>query len=125
MAMITTQRILVVEFDQHDRDRTRGILENEGYEVQAHPDRHQAAAACASFRPHLVLLELDPCEAPDEMDSEPYRNLARARTARVLLQSAADDDLLSSEVARLRVDGYVRKGSPEALRLEVASVLER
>lgn len=123
--MISTQRILVIESNQHDRDRTRGILESEGYEVQAHPDRYQAAAACAAFRPHLMLLELDPSELPDEAGSEPYRNLARARTARVLLQSAADDDLLSSAVARLQVDGYVRKGSPDALRLQVASVLER
>ena len=123
--MISTQRILVVESDQHDRDRIRGILENEGYEVQAHPDRHQAAAAWAAFRPHLMLLELDPCVAGDQPASEPYRNLARARTARVLLQSAADDDLLASAVARLQLDGYVRKGSPESLKLQVASVLER
>jgi len=123
--MITTQRILVVDVDQHERDTVRSILENEGYEVQTHPDRRQAAAACESFRPHLVLLELDSSGDREQTDPEPYRNLARARTTRVLLQSVADDDLLAATVSRLQLDGYVRKGNPEALRLQVASVLER
>ena len=111
------QRIVIVDDDSSELASARSVLEADGYEVFTHAPAGPAAAV-AELKPHLVLLDVN---APAEV----YRAGARRRHARVLLYSARDEEALRAAARELHIDGYVCKGDRAALRLRVASVLDR
>lgn len=51
------------------------------------------------------------------------RGNAKTRTARVMLYSSNDEDLLRATARRLQLDGYICKGESATLRLRVAAIL--
>lgn len=119
------QRILIVDDDHAHLDSTKGILEAEGYEVHTHSQPFGSTNAIMQFRPHLVLLDVNMPGLSGEKLAEVYRANGRIRDVRVMLYSSNDEDALRAESRRLQLDGYVCKGSPNTLRLRVASVLAR
>ena len=69
------RRILVADDDRDTADLTTELLRLDGYEVRAVYDGHQALAAARTFRPHLVILDidmpvLDGCETASALRAE-------------------------------------------------------
>lgn len=119
------QRILIVDDDPAHLDSTRGILEEEGYEVFTHGQPFGSTAVIAEVKPDLVLLDVNMPGLSGDRLAEVYRANARTRTTRVVLYSSNDEDALRAASRRLQLDGYICKGSPGTLRMRVASILSR
>lgn len=119
------QRILIVDDDLTHLSSTRGILEAEGYEVYTHTQAFGSTNAIAAVKPDLVLLDVNMPGLSGDRLIDVYRANARIRDTRVVLYSSNDEDSLRETARRLRIDGYICKGSPSALRMTVATVLSR
>lgn len=119
------QRILIVDDDHAHLSSTRGILEAEGYEVLTHDQPFGSTNAILQFKPDLILLDVNMPGLSGEKLAEVYRANAKTRTARVMLYSSNDEDLLRTASKRLQLDGYICKGNPATLRLRVAAILAR
>lgn len=123
--MTNRQRILIVDDDPAHLDSTRGILEEEGYEVFTHHQPFGSTAMIAEVKPDLVLLDVNMPGLSGDRLAEVYRANARTRTTRVVLYSSNDEDTLRTTSRRLQLDGYICKGSPVSLRMRVAAILSR
>lgn len=119
------QRILIVDDDPAHLLSTKGILEAEGYEVFTHELGFGSTNAIAELKPDLVLLDVNMPGLPGDRLAEVYRANSRTRSARVMLYSSNDEDLLRTTARRLQLDGYICKGNPATLRLRVAAALAR
>lgn len=122
---MTRQRILIVDDDPTHLASTRGLLEAEGYEVFTHDQPFGSTNVIMSVNPDLVLLDVNMPGLSGEKLVDVYRANARTRNIRIVLHSSNDEDTLRESARRLKLDGYVCKGNPAALRRRVASLLER
>lgn len=119
------QRILIVDDDPAHLTSTKGILEEEGYEVFTHDQPFGSTNLIAQLEPDLVLLDVNMPALSGEKLAAVYRANTRIRSSRVMLYSSNDEDALREASRRLQLDGYICKGNPSTLRLRVAAVLAR
>lgn len=123
--MTRLQRILIIDDDPVHLTSTKGILEADGYEVFTHDRPFGATNVVADLKPDLILLDVNmPALSGDKLASI-MRGNARIRQTRMMLYSSNDEDALRETSQRLQLAGYICKGSPQTLRLRVASVLAR
>lgn len=119
------QRIMIVDDDPIHLTSTKGILEADGYEVITHEGAFGATNAIARHEPDLILLDVNMPALTGDKLAGIIRGNARTRTARVMLHSSNDEDMLRDTSRRMQLDGYICKGNPATLRLRVAAILAR
>jgi CheY-like chemotaxis protein len=120
---MNAHRILVVDDDATYLTCTRDLLEADGYEVIVHRNGFGATEKVMTERPDLVLLDVNMPALSGEALVGVLRGREQTRGTRILLYSSNDEDTLRRAVDRLGVEGYVCKGDPRQLRLEVARLL--
>jgi len=121
----STQKVLVVEDDNHCRDALRLVLECEGFDVRVASDGGEGLAIVYSYCPHAIVLDL---VLPGINGFDTAAALkSDSSTARIPIV-AVTASWLGSESERLRqigFDGALRKPFPGiALIHELNRVLE-
>jgi CheY-like chemotaxis protein len=100
-------RILVVEDDVTLRETLAEVLVDEGHEVRAAAQGHEALEHLDGWEPHVILLDV----MMPRMDAfgfrERQRELGIASRAQTIVISAAHD--LQSAAERLDADGWIAK----------------
>lgn len=103
------RRILVADDDHDTADLTAELLRLDGYEVLAVYDGHEALAAARTFRPHLVILDID-MPAMDGCEAAPAIR-AESIDARMVLVAHTAQNLPAAldRIRRAGFDRYLRK----------------
>lgn len=101
------ERVLIVEDEPNIVVSLEFLLGHEGYEVAVAGDGHQALALAASFRPHLVLLDvmlpgLDGFEVCRRLRAEP-------ECPKIVMLTARGRDVERHKGLDLGADLYVTK----------------
>lgn len=118
------KRILVVDDDKAILQTTESLLRNAGYEVSTHDTPFRTTEMIQTWRPDLVLLDVNmPGMAGDKLCSL-IRGNKRIQTT-IFLHSSNDETSLRQAVAQYGADDYVCKGDISGLRRKVAQVLMR
>jgi CheY-like chemotaxis protein len=119
------KRILIIDDDIAHLSSTRGILEEEGYEVFTHTEGFGATNVVKQLRPNLVLLDVNmPGLSGENLIGVLQANPA-TRDMPVVFYSSNDEDVLRGAVKRLGARGYISKGNIVSLRTRVAQFMER
>ena len=117
------KRILIIDDDDVHLASTRGLLEEEGYEVYTQLGPFGATTMVKSLRPDLVLLDVNMPGLPGDRLSVLLRDNEATASTRLILYSSNDEDILRATVRAQGLDGYICKGSPSQLRSKVKSFL--
>ena len=120
---MTRGRILIIDDDRSHLDSTRGILEADGYDVVTHAQAFGSTNVVKESRPDLVLLDVNMPGLSGDRLAEIFQEQDWTRPPRIVLYSSNDEDMLRSTARRLKLDGYISKGSPRLLRSKVAEIL--
>lgn len=116
------KRILVVDDDKAILLTTESLLRSAGYEVITHDTPFRTTELIQTWRPDLVLLDVNmPGLAGDRLCAL-IRGNQRIRT-RIFFHSSNDETSLRQAVAEYGADDYVCKGDISGLRRKVAQVL--
>jgi DNA-binding response OmpR family regulator len=116
------KRILVVDDDKAQLQTTQALLQNAGFEVITHDTPFRTTELIQTWRPDLVLLDVNmPGLAGDRLCSL-IRGNQRIRT-KIFFHSSNDEISLRQAVAQYGADDYVCKGDISGLRRKVAQVL--
>jgi len=121
---MTAKRILIIDDDLAHLTSTRGILEDDGYEVFVHSQGFGATNKARQVRPHLILLDVNMPGLSGENLIGVLQANSSTREIPVVFYSSNDEDSLRSAVRKLGARGYISKGSVVALRQRVARFLE-
>lgn len=117
------KRILLIDDDIAHLASTRGILEDEGYEVFAHTQAFGATNLTRQLRPDLILLDVNMPGLSGDNLLAVLRANRETRAVPVMFYSSNDEDALRGSVRRLGADGYISKGNLASLRQKVAAFL--
>lgn len=120
---LAIKRILIIDDDIAHLQSTRGILENEGYEVFTHTQGFGATNAARQLRPDLVLLDVNMPGLSGENLLAILQANPGTRELPVVFYSSNDEDVLRDSVRRLGARGYISKGNLASLRSRVAQYL--
>lgn len=116
------KRILVVDDDKAILQTTESLLRNAGYEVITHDTPFRTTEMIHTWRPELVLLDVNmPGLAGDKLCAL-IRGNQRIQT-KIFFHSSNDETSLRQAVAQYGADDYVCKGDISGLRRKVAQVL--
>lgn len=116
------KRILVVDDDKAILQTTELLLRNAGYEVITHDTPFRTTEMIQTWRPDLVLLDVNmPGLAGDKLCAL-IRGNRRIQTT-IFLHSSNDETSLRQAVAEYGADDYVCKGDISGLRRKVGQVL--
>jgi two-component system, OmpR family, response regulator len=120
----TKSKILVVDDDPKHLLTTKELLEMEGYEVVIHNTPFRTTEMVNTFKPDLVLLDVNmPALSGDKLCSL-LRVNGRKQKMAIVLYSSSDEDSLRASVAKYDADGYVCKGDIAGLRRRIENLLE-
>lgn len=120
-----TYRILLIDDDEAQLISTRGLLEDEGYEVHTQLGPLGSTNAVRALKPDLVLLDVNMPGLAGHKLSRLLKGYAEGRATRLILYSSNDEDILRLMVREQELDGYICKGSPSQLRNRVRILLDR
>ena len=116
------KRILVVDDDKSILQTTESLLRSAGYEVITHDTPFRTTEMIQTWRPDLVLLDVNmPGLAGDRLCAL-IRGNQRIQT-RIFFHSSNDETSLRQAVDQYGADDYVCKGDISGLRRKVAQVL--
>lgn len=116
------KRILIVDDDKNQLFTTRALLELAGYEVTVHDTPFRTSEIIQTWRPHLLLLDINmPGLAGDRLCSLIRSN--RRISTLILLHSSNDENSLRLAAEEHGADGYVCKGDIAGLRRTVGKLL--
>ncbi|HXI12142.1 MAG TPA: response regulator [Thermoanaerobaculia bacterium] len=113
-------RILIIDDDEVHLETTKGILEEEGYEVHVQNRPLGSTNRIRDLQPHLVLLDVNMPGLSGTTLSTIIRSNPATMKVPLYLYSSNDEDLLRKAVKENNLSGYVCKGSPSELRAKVA-----
>ena len=115
-------RILVVDDDKAQLQTTQALLQNAGFEVITHDTPFRTTEMIQTWRPDLVLLDVNmPGLAGDRLCAL-IRGNQRIQT-KIFFHSSNDEISLRQAVAEYGADDYICKGDISGLRRKVAQVL--
>ena len=116
------KRILVVDDDKAILQTTESLLRNAGYEVIIHDTPFRTTELIQTWRPDLVLLDVNmPGLAGDRLCSL-IRGNQRIET-KIFFPSSNDEISLRQAVVEFGADDYVCKGDISGLRRKVGKLL--
>jgi len=119
-----SERILIVDDNPVNLKLARVLLTVEGYDVQTAPDAEQALRVLESFRPQLILMDV---QLPGMDGLELTRRLKRDPATRDILICALTAYAMKGDEERARLagcDGYIAKPiDATGLPLQVKSLL--
>ena len=118
-------RILIIDDDEAHLDSTRGILEDEGYEVATHQRAFGATNVIREIEPDIVLLDVNMPGLSGEHLYDVFRANDKTRDVPVVFYSSNDEDALRASVAKLGAHGYISKGNPANLRTRLARYMRQ
>ena len=116
-------RILIIDDDESHIYSTKGILENEGYDVFVQSTGLGATNLIKQLTPNLVLLDVNMPGLPGDKLSLILRTNPHTRSVPLVLYSSNDEDVLRRTVNEQSLDGYICKGDPVRLRSKVRSLI--
>jgi len=116
-------RILIVDDEQNIVQLLRRYIELAGYEVATAADGRAALHAAATFRPHLVLLDL---LLPEIDGLEVCRQLHQDSDAYIIMITARSEEMDKIVGLNMGADDYVTKPfSPREVVARINAVLRR
>ena len=117
------RKILVVDDEPKVGDIIRAYLEKDGYDVMIAADGKSAVESTRSFKPDLVLLDLN---LPEMDGLQTFRAIRSFSSVPVIMVTARDDEVDKVVGLQLGADDYVTKPfSPRELAARVGAVLRR
>lgn len=116
------KRILVVDDDKTILQTTQSLLHNAGYEVITHDTPFGATEMIRTWRPDLVLLDVNmPGLAGDRL-CVLIRGNRRIET-KIFFHSSNDETSLRLAVAQYGADDYICKGDISGMRRKISQAL--
>jgi DNA-binding response OmpR family regulator len=119
------QRILVVEDEPALQENYRSALQAAGYHTLGLRRGEEVPAACASFRPHLILLDIRLAGQDDGLDVLERLRAENHQTFVIILTSLDDDDLIVAGLGRGADNYLVKPLSRAQLVARVRAELQR
>ena len=113
------KRILVVDDDERQLHLAEAVLSSEGYLVQTHASGFGVTGIIQSFKPDLVLLDINLPGLPGDDLAAFLLADERTRHVPIVFYSALDETSIIGSAVKRRVRGYIRKGDVEELRSKV------
>jgi CheY-like chemotaxis protein len=117
-------RVLIVDDDTSHLEVTRGLLEEEGYEVVVQHGPFGATERIMVTRPDVVLLDVNMPALSGEALLPVLRAREQTRCVRVIFHSSNDEEWLRAATRRLGADGWACKGDLPGLRRAISRALE-
>lgn len=117
---MSKRRIVVVDDDERLLLTTKGILEDEGYEVHTVGRALGATNTIMDLAPDLVLLDINMPGLSGESLAKVIRVVDRTREVPIVFHSSNDEDSLRKSVASHGARGYICKGDIRDLKRKVA-----
>jgi CheY-like chemotaxis protein len=115
-------RILVVDDRQHAANALTAVLTSAGYDARAAYDGKSALEAAATFRPQVVLLDIDMPQMEGYRTAERLRQLQWDQPP-ILIAHTANSDV-PSEAATVNADFDLHLSKPYEIR-HLLELLER
>lgn len=116
------KRILIVDDDKAHLQTTEALLRSAGYEVVTHDTPFRTTEMIQTWRPDLVLLDVNmPGLAGDRLCTL-IRGNRRIQT-RIFFHSSNDETSLRQAVAEYGADDYVCKGDISGLSRKVGQAM--
>jgi CheY-like chemotaxis protein len=119
-------RILIADDRPSSRELLRVILEGSGYEVAEAEDGEQVLERSASFKPHLIALDLQMPKLDGYAAAMALRKISAFEKTPIVALTAAASDVLPKQLSQAGFTGYMVKPiAPARLRQCIASLLAR
>jgi two-component system, OmpR family, response regulator ResD len=127
---MSSEKILVVEDENDALERTRQVLENDGYIVSTAKNGHDALAKIADGQPDLVILDINLDSGEGEgpvMDGiEVLREMRKESDACVLMLTTTSISYVKVAALTMGADDYLTKPfDPKELTARVQAILRR
>lgn len=116
------KRILIVDDDKVQLQTTQSLLQNAGFEVITHDTPFCTTELIRTWRPDLVLLDVNMPGLGGDRLCALIRGNKRIET-KIFFHSSNDEISLRQAVAQYGADDYICKGDISGLRRKVGQAL--
>ncbi len=111
--MTDSPRVLVIDDDALQLELLQRVLSRDGFDVAVGASMNDIKTLASSFRPHLILMDVNIPGASGGAGVTMARAAAPAGT-RFYLFSSCDDSKLRALARDLKADGWLSKSTPVA-----------
>lgn len=114
------KKIIIIDDDINHLITTKGILEDEGYEVIIHQSPFGSTNVIRDTKPDLILLDINMPGLSGDKLSQLLRENNFIQDIPIFFYSSNDEDSLRKAVKEFKVNDYICKGDLFKLKKKVA-----
>jgi DNA-binding response OmpR family regulator len=115
------KRIIIIDDDINHLITTKGILEEDGYEVAIHQSPFGSTNAIRDFNPQLILLDINMPGLSGDKLSKLLKENDSTKNIPIIFYSSNDEDSLRMAVKEYGVYDYVCKGDILRLKRKISN----